>query len=69
MTDYPIVSARHGYAAGLALGIARQHGLEVRPVLDEHGGVTAAIELQVPEVLAGGFAVTITLVIDPDGTE
>lgn len=69
MTDYPIVSARHGYAAGLALGIARQHGLDVEPVLDERGGVTAAIALRIPGILAGGIAVTITLVIDPADTE
>jgi hypothetical protein len=69
MTTYPIINARHGYAAGLALGVARQHGLDVEPVIDEHGWVTAAMHLRVPAILAGGIAVTLTLVIDPEGTE
>lgn len=44
---YPFTDPEHTIRAGMALGAAMGAGLEVEPVLDEHGDWTAAFDIEV----------------------
>lgn len=64
--SYPIQSAEHALVAGMVVGLAIKHGIDLRPVVDEAGNYTAEALLVVPDLPDN---VTVRLIIEPPVTE
>lgn len=62
---YPITNDQQAYAAGLVVGLAMLHGLDVEPIVDPVGNYTAAMWLKLPPGLYGDQQVSIVITVPP----